>query len=104
MGPRFCGSRGRISFFSSRARNSRLPNDRPVLLCCRISLTSLAQAGPVVLQLLDVTGRRKATLETGVQAAGQHSAGFSAGALAKGVYFLRLAAGGRVVTRCVVRD
>ncbi len=69
---------------------------------------SLARAGNVSLAVHDVQGRRVRTLAGGVMGAGEHHVawdgrlddGASSGA---GIYWVRLAAEGRVLTRKVVR-
>ncbi len=55
-------------------------------------------AGPATLRLFDVTGREVVTLARGDMAAGTHTARFEAGALASGVYVLRLEAAGEIAT------
>ena len=66
---------------------------------------ALPAAGPSRLVVVDVLGRQVAVLADGEQAAGQYQARLDAGALAPGVYVLRLdGAGGRVArTVTVVR-
>ncbi len=55
---------------------------------------ALARETPVRLSVLDVQGREVAVLATGVQSAGSHTATWTAPA--PGVYFVRLAAEGRL--------
>ena len=62
---------------------------------------AVPEAGPVRLTVLDVRGRAVATLADGPMAAGPHEARLS-GALAAGVYVVRLEAAGTVVTRQAV--
>ena len=64
----------------------------------------LAEAGPATLAVYDVGGRRVRTLVSGSLAAGQHHVvwdgrGDAGRALASGVYFYRLEAGGEVLGR-----
>lgn len=59
----------------------------------------LPQAGPVLLEVYDMIGRRVATLISEQIAAGSHTATFDAGSLSSGVYTYRLMAGGQVFTR-----
>ncbi|MFH1279889.1 MAG: M4 family metallopeptidase [Candidatus Eisenbacteria bacterium] len=54
-----------------------------------ISFT-LAHAGPVALQIFDVTGRLVTTLESGILPAGSHLRDWSGGSARTGVYFVRL--------------
>jgi cytochrome c peroxidase len=56
---------------------------------------TLAEAGPVRLQVFDIQGRRVATLVDGWRAAGHHQALFAADDLSSGVYFARLTSGPR---------
>lgn len=63
---------------------------------------SMASAADVRADLVDVLGRRVATLADGPLAAGDHALPLDARALAPGVYVLRVAADGRVATRRVV--
>ena len=53
------------------------------------------------LTVLDVRGRRVATLVDGPLSAGRHEARLD-GSLAAGVYIIRLEAGGTVITRQAV--
>jgi hypothetical protein len=80
------------------------PNPAPGAFTARYAL---ARPGIVSLQLLDVAGRRIATLAHGMQAAGEHRSTWTtlAGAHpAPGVYFLRLEQDGeRCVRRIVLR-
>ncbi|MBI5170500.1 MAG: VCBS repeat-containing protein [Candidatus Eisenbacteria bacterium] len=63
---------------------------------------ALAGAGPATLELLDVSGRRVAAREVGASGAGRHTAELTApGRLAPGLYLVRLAQGGRTLTRRV---
>jgi hypothetical protein len=62
----------------------------------------LATDMAVTLELLDVSGRRVQTIVQDRLAAGSHTILWTRGSLESGVYFLRLEAGGRVVTRKVV--
>lgn len=58
----------------------------------------LATDAAVDLRVYDVTGREVASLASGVQGAGAHSAVFAAGDLPGGVYVWRLAVNGDVTT------
>lgn len=60
---------------------------------------TLPQAGNVVLEVFDMTGRRVAVLTNGVQSAGSHSIDFDASDLSSGVYMYRLQTAGSVLTR-----
>jgi spore coat protein A len=60
---------------------------------------TLAQPGEVTLAVFDVAGRRVANLADGVQGAGVHSASLMLQHVARGIYFVRMRAGGRVFTR-----
>jgi len=57
---------------------------------------------PVTLSIVDVSGRRLATLVDGTRSAGPHAAFWDAGATPAGVYFARLAVGERTVARRIV--
>lgn len=69
---------------------------------------SLARSGPARLDVFDLSGRRIATLAAGEFAAGPHEVAWN-GLTSRGewtdagVYLVRLAAGGRVLTTRVVR-
>ncbi|MFN8179315.1 MAG: DUF2961 domain-containing protein [bacterium] len=63
---------------------------------------SLPKEGAVLLDLLDVRGRRVRTIAAGWRDAGPHELRWIRGALPSGVYFLRLRAGGAVETRKLV--
>ena len=63
---------------------------------------TMASSGPVRLAVYDALGRRVALLVDGVVPAGEHRAPFSAGALAGGVYVVRLEADGQTRTRRLV--
>ncbi|MBL0176098.1 MAG: T9SS type A sorting domain-containing protein [Ignavibacteria bacterium] len=67
----------------------------------RIAYT-LAKAGRARLSVLDLLGRRVATLSEGLQAAGSHSAELDAAGLPEGVYLYRLEAEGETVTRRMI--
>ena len=62
----------------------------------------LPEAGRVALRVFDATGRAVATLADGDRPAGDHTVRFDPAGLAAGVYFLRLDAAGRTLTRPVV--
>ena len=59
----------------------------------------LAEAGAVRLAVYDALGREVAVLAEGAQEAGPHEGTLPAGALAPGVYVVRLASGARVAVR-----
>jgi hypothetical protein len=63
----------------------------------------LPAAGPVRLDVFDLSGRRVADLLDGARGAGEQSVAWQPGALPSGVYYLRLEAAGRVATRRCVR-
>jgi outer membrane protein assembly factor BamB len=60
---------------------------------------ALPQRGNVTLQIFDILGRQVATLVDETQNAGRYSVRWDASSAASGVYFYRLSAGERVVTR-----
>jgi hypothetical protein len=61
---------------------------------------TVPQAMPVHVELLDLSGRRMASSESGASGPGRHLVEFGArGELAPGVYFIRMSAGGRTFTR-----
>ena len=62
----------------------------------------LASPEAARLDVLDVTGRRVATLASGPQGAGTHAVRFDASGLSSGVYLVRLQAGGGVQVRRVL--
>lgn len=61
----------------------------------------LATPGPVLLDVLDLRGRRLATLAEGTRPAGAHEEAWDPGALPAGTYVVRLRAGGTVQARRV---
>jgi len=63
---------------------------------------TLPAAGPVSLEVYDRTGRLVSVLSEGVQAAGSHTASFSAENLPAGVYVCRLRAADRVETKKMI--
>lgn len=63
---------------------------------------TLPEAGPVLLEVYDLTGRRLATLVDGTMPAGTHTVAFEADGLASGLYFYKLQAGGTIQTRRMV--
>lgn len=63
---------------------------------------SLAEAGPVRLDVLDMLGRRVAVLAEGFQSPGTYAVAFDASHLPSGSYLYRLQAGDRVETRRMV--
>jgi len=63
---------------------------------------TLPAASPVTLSIVDVSGRRLATLVDSVLPAGPHVGLWDAGATPAGVYFARLAVGERTVARRIV--
>ena len=80
----------------------RLAAPAPNPLGSRAALAfETAAAGPVRLDVFDVTGRRVATLVDGPLAAGRHEAVLDASALSSGVYVVRLRAGGETRARPV---
>jgi hypothetical protein len=60
---------------------------------------TLAQPGEVTLAIFDVAGRRVASLADGVQAMGAHSASVKLQHVARGIYFVKMRAGGKVLVR-----
>ena len=77
------------------ANLAAFPN--PVAASATVRYT-LAATSDVRLDVVDVLGRRVATLVQGVQAAGPHTATLDAAALPPGVYVLRLTAGSTTAT------
>ena len=63
---------------------------------------AVPEASPVRLTVLDTRGRQVAVLVDRSVAAGWHRATLDGGALATGVYVVRLEAAGTVVTRQAV--
>ncbi|MCS6988881.1 MAG: T9SS type A sorting domain-containing protein [Chloroherpetonaceae bacterium] len=59
----------------------------------------LPVASDVKLEVFDMLGKKVATLVSGRQEAGAHSANFNASALSSGIYFYRLQAGGFAETK-----
>lgn len=84
------------------------PRPNPARTRASLGFT-LAQAGPVTLRVHDVSGRAVRVLTAGATlAAGRHEIAWdgrddSGGAVAPGVYLVRLEAGGRMLTRRIVR-
>ena len=72
----------------------------PVAQLARVAF-SLDAPGPVRLIALDALGREVAVLAEGERASGPHEATWDAGALASGVYVLRLSAGAGAVSQTV---
>ena len=64
---------------------------------------SLPQATPVELSVFDVAGRRLATVANEAMEAGVHQRAWDMGSTSKGLYFVRLRAGGVTLTRTVVK-
>jgi hypothetical protein len=63
---------------------------------------AMPRAGEASLALLDVAGRRVATLASGYAAAGRHDVSIDTHRLANGAYYVVLHAAGRVETRTLV--
>lgn len=64
---------------------------------------ALPRAMPARLDVLDVAGRRVATLADGLHTAGEHAVSWRGGGARAGVYFARLSTPEGAVTRTVVR-
>ena len=81
------------------ARSIRIlgTSPNPASATARVAF-ELDAAGPAALRVFDVTGREVAVLAEGMFAASAHTAELNTGALAPGVYVLRLEAGGEVAT------
>jgi len=62
----------------------------------------LSRAQPLTLRVYDLLGREVATLIDGARAAGHYSIQFDGSALASGIYFYRLEAGGLHETKKMV--
>ncbi|MGM0459008.1 MAG: T9SS type A sorting domain-containing protein [Bacteroidota bacterium] len=60
---------------------------------------SLPRSSEVSIEIYDMTGRRVAVLNEGVQNAGRHSVEFDASDLSSGIYMYRLHSSGNVLTR-----
>ena len=60
---------------------------------------TLPEAGPVHLEVFDITGRRVAVLSDQVMSAGSHTIAFDAAGLAGGVYLYRLSSSGQTQVR-----
>lgn len=76
------------------------PFPNPARAGSRLSFT-LPQAGRATLELFDVDGRKRATLAEGEFAAGQHERVLPGSKLAPGLYWARLQAEGRTLSRRV---
>lgn len=63
----------------------------------------LPQAGPVRLAVFDLEGRQVSRLVDGERPAGEQAVTWEAGEVPSGVYYVRLEAGGRAVTKRLVR-
>jgi glucuronoarabinoxylan endo-1,4-beta-xylanase len=63
---------------------------------------SLLKSSDVSLKVFDVTGREVATLVDAARVAGEHVMSWDASALASGVYFAVLRAGGNATVRKMV--
>jgi mannan endo-1,4-beta-mannosidase len=59
----------------------------------------LSTIGEVTLVLFDLLGREIAVLDEGVRSAGRHEVRFDGSRLSSGIYFYRLTAGGKTMTR-----
>src|SRR5690606_36477380 len=83
---------------SAEARTLSLAPATPNPFTERTTLrASLPEAGPVLLAVYDVLGRRVATLIDAPMAAGRHEARFDASDLPTGPYLVRLHAAGRTL-------
>ena len=76
-----------------------LPNPFSGLTTVRLQIP---QAGPVRVNILDVTGRKVATLIDAELPAGQRELTWQPGSIANGVYFVRAEIGGNTETRTVL--
>ena len=63
---------------------------------------SILKSGPISLRVYDLLGREVATLFSGIQDAGEHTATFDATKVSSGVYFYRLQAGSGSITKKMV--
>jgi hypothetical protein len=93
-------AQGAIAESAALARDDLEPGPTLANGSCVVSY-SLRRAGQVRLELYDATGRRVLTLVRGVQPAGRHAARLAA-PLPRGVYLVRLLAGGRATVRKLV--
>ena len=78
---------------------SAYPN--PATTQSTVSYT-LAERSAVTAELVNMIGQRVATIASGVQAAGPHSAGFDVANLSAGSYLLRMTVNGKTSTEPVV--
>ncbi|MBD3285824.1 T9SS type A sorting domain-containing protein, partial [candidate division WOR-3 bacterium] len=77
--------------------------DVSTLSSCKVGVYfTLPQANNVTLSLFDAAGRAVETLNLGMTEAGSHTADIGDAALSKGVYFVKLEAGEKVLTRKLV--
>jgi len=84
------------------AKSSILAVSRPLLV--RASWTfeySLPAGSEVAMAIYDIAGRRMVELERGFRSAGWHHLSWSSSGVPRGIYFLRLRAGGSGITRAI---
>jgi len=62
---------------------------------------SLPSDGDVMIAVFDIAGRRMGTLVNGRQTAGSHQATWNSGGLSRGIYYYRMQATGRTLTRSI---
>ena len=62
---------------------------------------SLPSDGDVMIAVYDIAGRRIGTLVNSRQTAGPHQATWNSGGLSRGIYYYRMQAAGRTLTRSV---
>jgi hypothetical protein len=96
--PLFVSSEDGAEALRSLALAPGYPN--PAIASTRVPF-SLSEAGPVLITVHDVLGRRVATLVEGVLPAGEHAAVWETGAVASGVYVVTLRTGAMAATQRV---
>jgi hypothetical protein len=97
------GARGAVSGESGpeAVLSLEAPRPNPTFGSAAVGYT-LAESGAVRLSVVDLLGREVAVLEAGEQAAGPHTAVLDASRLSPGIYVVRLATDGQLLTQRVV--
>nr|MBP7496392.1 T9SS type A sorting domain-containing protein [Bacteroidales bacterium] len=65
---------------------------------------TMLNAGKVDIRLLDITGREIAMILDEERATGKNNVAFNLGNIDKGIYFIKITAGGYNITRKVVKN